>query len=488
MSMISFPIATGSNEHPSANVNNQKRINVFPSPSGDFGRGDSNVKNYVLLPTAGLYLSATPATLGPGRAIVNINDSLYCVIENTVYTLSINTGTLTGTLTSIGTLTGDSSIPLCHANNRSQIMLVNGLANWGYIINYSSNTVNQITDPDFTGGETVVALDSYFFYNAPDTQAMYASAINDGTDYNALDTASAESRADNLVALLDDKGELLAFGKDTIEVWYDAGNPTGFPFSRREGEYYNLGLSAKKSAINIDNTVFFLDSRRYLTRFTAETGLDASITPPHIRAQFNSYSDVSDAYCYSLEDSGQLMIVVNFPTADKTWVYDLTTELWHERAYFNPGGTFGRHRAGCCVKWKQYHVALDHETGEVYIFRQDARTDNGQTIKRVFSSPHLHQFDNFSSVNSIYLYGEFGTGLTSGQGSDPQIMMQYSGNGGHTWSNEMWRSLGELGNYNQRVNWYSVGTERSWQFEFTISDAIDFSIVEFGIDLEVNNA
>lgn len=484
MGMVSFPIAAGSNQHPFTTVNNQKRINVFPSPAGDFGRGDANIKNHVLIPTAGLTSVATPATAGPGRAIININDSLYAVIGNTVYSLALNELTLVSTLTSIGTLTGNQDTPICHANNTTQIMLVNGVANWGYIINYSSGTLAQITDADFVGGETVIALDTYFFYNAPGTQTMYASAINDGTDYNALDTASAESKADLLMSLLDDKGELLAFGKDTIEVWYDAGNASGFPFSRREGEYYNLGTSAKKTVINIDNTVFFLDNRRYLTRFNAQVGLDATITPPHIRAEFKSYSRVDDATAYSLEDAGQLMIILNFPTAGKTWAFDLTTEQWHERAY---GTELSRHRVACCTQWKGLHVGLDYETGEVYVFSQTARTDDGVAIVRKFSSPFLHQFTNFISVNSAYLHGEFGHGVTTGQGSDPQIMMQYSGDGGHTWSNEMWQPLGAIGNYNQRVSWHALGTERNWQFEFTISDPIEFTIAEFGIDMDVNN-
>ena len=64
---------------------------------------------------------------------------------------------------------------------------------------------------------------------------------------------------------------------------------------------------------------------------------------------------------------------------------------------------------------------------------------------------------------------ETGRGLQSGQGSDPQVMMQYSDDGGRTWSNERWVSAGAAGKYKTRVRWGRCGSgrDRVWKVRYT---------------------
>jgi hypothetical protein len=40
---------------------------------------------------------------------------------------------------------------------------------------------------------------------------------------------------------------------------------------------------------------------------------------------------------------------------------------------------------------------------------------------------------------------------------DPQVMLRWSDDGGHTWSNEHWRSMGKTGAYGTRVLWRRLG-------------------------------
>lgn len=485
MPVISFPIATGAQLNPSQDANYQRRVNVFPVPAGDFGRGDSAANNMVLIPTAGL-LEIADATETNVREIININNQyLYAIIGNTVYSLSIS-GT-TGTLTSIGTMTGDSTLSLVWDNNRTQIMLVNGVDSWGYIINYISNTLTQITSGNYLGGSTVTQLDGYFIINQPGTQTMQVSALNDGLTWNALDVASAESKADNLVGLIADKGELIAVGGKTIEFWYDAANATGFPFSKRPGEYYNIGCSAKKTILSIDNTVFLMDHRRYFCALSSDGGLQV-LSPAWFRKVLNSYTTVSDAFAYEFEDAGQLMYVVCFPTEGKCWAYDLATQQLHERAYLVSGDTdYSRHRVNTCIKYNNYYLAGDYANGKIYIYSHDYKSDNGALIRRLLTLPYFHSFDALITINDLYIHGDFGHGATVDPGSNPQMMFRYSSDGGHTYSNELFASLGELGNYAKRLKFYRVGTEREWLFEISFAESVDFSLAELGINIEVSN-
>ena len=75
---------------------------------------------------------------------------------------------------------------------------------------------------------------------------------------------------------------------------------------------------------------------------------------------------------------------------------------------------------------------------------------------------------------------EAGTGLKSGQGSDPQVMLRWSDDGGHTWSNEHWASMGKIGEYGKRVIWRRLGMTtklRDRVYEISGSDPVKIAIM-----------
>ena len=81
--------------------------------------------------------------------------------------------------------------------------------------------------------------------------------------------------------------------------------------------------------------------------------------------------------------------MLTFPHADQTWVYDITTGLWHEWAWIDTNGAEHRHRANCFWPCNDTLVVGDWQNGNLYALDQDVFTDNGQPIKRVRSFPHM---------------------------------------------------------------------------------------------------
>jgi Neuraminidase (sialidase) len=59
---------------------------------------------------------------------------------------------------------------------------------------------------------------------------------------------------------------------------------------------------------------------------------------------------------------------------------------------------------------------------------------------------------------------------------DPQIMMQYSDNGGYTWSNEKWVSVGKIGEYKTKVRWSRLGSSRNRVFKIMYSEKTFYQI------------
>ena len=82
---------------------------------------------------------------------------------------------------------------------------------------------------------------------------------------------------------------------------------------------------------------------------------------------------------------------------------------------------------------------------------------------------------------------ESGVGAVTGTGNDPQAMLQFSDDGGKTWSSETWAktNIGAIGEYLTRVQWNRLGMFRQRQFKLTISDPV--KVVILGAYAEIEN-
>lgn len=466
---MELPIAQPAYQHVSQDVANQRLVNMFLTPGKQVFETDPK---YGLLPVAG---KRTIIDLGGNetRAVVNINDTVYAVVDSTVYKLTINSDGTSVSSSTIGTITTSSTGPINVSYNSTQIFLTDGTATGGYVITQATDTFQQITDPDFTGAGMVVFMDSYFIYNQPGTQQMYATNSNDGLTIDALDTSAAEGAPDLLVGLAVDKRELWAFGARTIEIWYDAANATGFPFSRRDGAYIDLGCSAAGSILNFDNTLVWLDNRGFVVRSNGYT--PEIISTPAISAAIGSYPYVADARAFTHVDRGSLFYVITFPTAKKTWAYDALTQEWHERAYFNENGEFTQDLVNCQCRYGNFDVIGLRNSGKICVWDANTFDDAGRPLQRIISTSHFQQDLSFIGVESLELQLE--TGKTDADDATPFVVLRCSNDNGYTWSNEMWETMGHTGEYSLPVRWNRLGTGRKWQFEFRIHCPQKFSVV-----------
>ena len=77
------------------------------------------------------------------------------------------------------------------------------------------------------------------------------------------------------------------------------------------------------------------------------------------------------------------------------------------------------------------------------------------------------------------------------QGSDPQVMLRWSDDGGHTWSNEHWRSMGKIGETGRRVLWRRLGMTmklRDRVYEVSGTDPVKIAIMGAELIVSPTNA
>jgi hypothetical protein len=366
----------------------------------------------------------------------------------------------------------------------------------GFIYNEVTNVFAKITDPDFTGAVTVGYLDGYFVYNEPNSQKVWVTELLDGTSVDPLDFASAEGSPDGLVAINVDHREAWLFGTDSIEVWYDAGL-ADFPLTRIQGAFNEIGCVAAFSIAKLDNALFWLgtDARGQGIVYRANGYTGVRVSTHAIEYAIAQYGNLSDAVAYTYQQEGHAFYVLTFPTGNATWVYDVSTQAWHERAGWDTGlGEFTRHRSNCQCNFGGNTVVGDFENGNIYTLDLEVYADNGGIQKWLRSWRALPTGANNlkrTAQHSLQLDCESGTGLVTGQGSDPEIMLRFSDDGGHTWSNEHLSKMGKIGEYYRRVFWRRLGMTlklRDRVYEISQTDPVKAVIMGAELVISPTNA
>tara|TARA_R110000868_G_scaffold51435_1_gene163083 strand:- start:1840 stop:3288 length:1449 start_codon:yes stop_codon:yes gene_type:complete len=468
------PILGSSYVARSINAADNRMVNLFPEVVPEGGKEAGFLNR-----APGLKFQQAIG-VGPIRALWahQTNGSDFYVVSGTEF---YKVTGLTATPIKLGDVTGTG--PVSIADNGTQIFLAcNGPS---YIYNEVTNVFAQITDPDFPGATTVGYLDGYFVFNEPNSQKVWVTALLDGTSVDPLDFASAEGSPDGLVGLIVDHREAWLFGTDSVEVWYDAGS-ADFPLTRIQGAFNEIGCVAAFSIAKLDNGLFWLgtDARGQGIVYRANGYTGQRVSTHAIEYAIAQYGNISDAIGYTYQQEGHAFYVLTFPSANATWVYDVATQAWHERAGWNTAiGQFTRHRSNCQCNFNGNTVVGDYENGNIYTLDLNVYADNGGIQKWLRSWRALPTGQNNlkrTAQHSLQLDCESGTGLITGQGSDPEIMLRWSDDGGHTWSNEHLSKMGKIGEYYRRVFWRRLGMTlklRDRVYEVSMTDPVKTAIV-----------
>jgi hypothetical protein len=352
-----------------------------------------------------------------------------------------------------------------------------------YALNW---TVLPSTDGAFEGGGTVDITDNYFVYNKPDSQLWAASdLLSPITD--PLSFASKDGSPDDLVAIIVDRREVYLLGEMSSEVWIDSGG-VPFPFTRIPGTSTQQGIAAQWSCARMGNSFAYVSkNNRGEAMIVRMNGYFPERISTHAVETTLVNQNVSDALAWTYQLEGHEVYVVTFPSIGDnglTWAYDNTTGLWHKWLYRNNQNQFERHRGNCCAFFNQQVLVGDYENGKIYQVAREFYTDDGQPIRRIRRAPHITSDLQRQYFHELQIQFQPGVGLSTGQGQDPQAMLRWSNDGGSTWSNEYWTSIGKQGKYQNRAIWRRLGWSRDKVFEVSVSDPVKAVIISANLKAE----
>ena len=480
--MADFGFVGPSYEAPSIYQDDQECINFYLEIDPNKGQGTRGA--VALYPTPGLVQVCQLPLVGEVRALFPLHGTspyiMIAICVNKVY--AINQSYVA---TEIGTL--KTSFGPCQISyNRTPsdgiiAYIVDGVSRYFYVALTNVFTELPATDGPWQGATCVDVIDNYNIYNQPGTNNWAATDLSSPYSTAAY-YGTKDGEPDPIIAIIADHRQVYLFGDQTTEVWVDVGSQitglTTFPFSRISGTMMQHGCAAFNSICRFEEQLMFVSQdARGQGIIGAVQGYTFVRLSNHAVEQSLMNQKIDDARAYTYRLEGHEMYVVVFPSIDLTWVYDLTTKVWHKWLSWDSQTGFHRHRSNCGAFFGNYYLVGDYQNGKIYQLDNAVYTDNGSVIRRLRRCPHLVADLQRQYFSEMQIQFQPGVGLNSDQGYDPQAMLRWSSDGGSTWSSEHWTSIGKMGKYNNRAIWRRLGWSRDRIFEVVVTDPIKSVIV-----------
>lgn len=491
---MKIPLNDGAYQSRALIAGAQSCINLIPEQNPAEIDPPSPVTHY---PRPGLIPLGKPGAQGRGRGLFRVsNGDLYGVVGPNVYYIDPNwnfnlLGPIQNQFTPVSMDDNGQS-------NGNEIVLVDN-SPLGYQINMTSRQMTQIVDTTglFTGSTRVQFFDTFFGFNQIGTNNWYLS-LSEQVAFNALDQASKGTYGDPIQVLIAVQSSLWLVGAMTSEPWFDAGDPI-FPFEKVFGQSVPHGTIAPYSVCSTDVNAFWLsqdkDGRAIMLMIEGYGAKRVSTFA--LESEWLTYPRRDDAICYTYQMGGHTFVVIHFPSADKSWGYDLATKQWHQRAWIDNNGTMHRERVAFHAFAYDTNVGMDWATGQIYALDQNTFTDAGQPIAFVRSFPHIVNELKQITIPSFTLdmqtgmlsgsaekdqaFSPFSSGFSNGFGpinkvEAPVVALRISKDGGGTFGNYRKKTLLSAGHYRSILRWRGLGQGRDWVFEVSWSAPMSTAI------------
>ena len=436
---------------------------------------------------------------------------LYTVVGTNVYYVDSNF-----TFNFLGTIPYARTPVYMSDNGIALVIVSGGLQGWTINISNSVgspsiyptstpvNAFSTINDPNFVGlcqtsngyGATRVDIvDGFFIFNAAGTNAFFKSLVSvsyaqltsntPGSAFNALDYASKSGQSDPLQSIIAVHDEVVLPGTLTTEIWYNTG-ASDFTFGKIQGVFLGHGMVAQYSLSKEgEESAFWLaNDREGRAIFNQYTPYSVKRISTHaLETIWQTYTNTNDALSFCYQVNGHAFVDLVFPSADATWTYDIVTQQWHQKAWADSNGILHRHRANCAANCYGVNIVGDWQNGNLYSLNPYNYTDNGNPIVRIRTFPHLMDDEKNVRVTYNQFIADVQCGTDTNSPDTPQILLSWSDDRGVTYSNPIWQSMGQQGQYRTNVSWRRLGMARDRVFKLQWSAPVQTSLNGAFVDI-----
>lgn len=347
--------------------------------------------------------------------------------------------------------------------------------------------------PNSTQGMSATYQDGFGLCNQPGTMTIWQSAVGDLSVWPALNFATVDGSEDNVMALHSLHRLIFITKQRTTEVWDNAG-VSGFAFQPAGTVLIEHGTVSSGTVRRVGEALVCLSRTDHGQGIVRELNgyTPRRISTHAVETLLATAATLEDTFAYSYQQEGHIYYVLTAPSANLTLVYDHTSSIlagapmWFQWAAFT-GGTFSRHWGNSFAFFNQTSVLGDYRNGNLYRINLNTLTDNGAPRKwqrswRALQQPVAVPM-RFSSLQV-----DMQIGINVPAGTNPQVVLEWSDDGGHNWSAQHFIAAGPSGATAQRVRFNRVGSTRRNSgldriFRLSSSDVFPAAII--GVELDV---
>lgn len=412
--------------------------------------GDRAASSWAMQAISGLTQLSELTGEGGFRAMVALSESEAIAVVGR-QAVRIDT---TGTMTVLGGMPSDGHVSIAVNSDGEVAAVCDGL-----VFGYTGGTWSQISDEHLPPPIAVTSIGGYFIFLLADGR-MYASELND-YDVQGLSYVDTETSPDRGVVVWTRGDDLLAGGKASIEVWQITGaeNFPGVKVSMviAPDRQQTIGVLAPGSALD----GFFIASDKTLRMLN---GYSASIISP---AGLNRAiaADPSPEAIEATTWSERGHTFYAWSGTDWTWVYDATTQKWHERESYG----LDRWRVAKCATLGSVILAGNYDDGLLYSMSHDVATEAGAAIVMSLSSAPVLEPPYRLRHDALHVRMVPGTAATDA--TDHHVMLDWSDNG-QPWGTQLTRSLGGAAQVNHQIRVNGLGSSFSRTYRVSASSAL----------------
>lgn len=451
-----------------------------------------------LYPTPGFLSWINTADYGSvaigARALLSLNTRVHAVMGTNILELFAN-----HSATIVGSVAADASPaqivdnPLIAATNNQRLF---ASARNAYLLDLTTNVLTLV----LVSSARMIGMMDTRFLAFSDLESSYRwSATNDGTSWPALNKNFRTIAADAWKAMLvDGNRQIWLIGEETGEVHYDTGTePT--PFQPIPGAVFGYGIIAPFSLKSAGDRVIWLSrssngagivvsARGYTPEPISTSAVETAI------AGYARTASIADAEALVYQQEGHTFYCLSFPSVGRTWVYDLKTQVWHERGAWNStANDYDVWAPSAHMYAFGQHIVGDRLGGLLFTMDVSAGyglDTTGTPIRRVRIPPALWRDPDvrrmFVSRLQVFPQPGLGTVPATSQGYDPLMMLRVSTDG-RTWSDERTASAGKMGVFDNETVWNRLpSSQMLWVPELSVTDPIPWRVM--GADIDITGA
>jgi hypothetical protein len=442
--MVAVDFGHTSNPDLSGFGSSQRLLNAYPEALGQAAKSPLPIYG---VPGTSRFDTGATGFAGPCRGMLFVSGKGLYVVAGTAAALFDDQGNANPVSGSIG----GGSMVIMAANQRPSPQIGIVADNVFYVLDTATNAVSQPNIAALPAPNSVTFLDGYLVFSISDGR-IFHTALNDALTVNALSFATASSRPDGLRRIVTHRGALIALGETSLEIWEDAGT-TPFAFARIRADI-DIGCIAEQTVTTVADALIWVDHNGVVRQLTASEPVRISTHALERAISSLTWNERRALRAVYTHFNGHDFYAVTSPYW--TWELDLATGLWHERASGGLSNWFAQGFASFNGKV----VIGSSQDGSLHVLDSASQTESGNPYMLVAQSAPLHAFPKGLIVDQLDVDIIPGVGLTGtdADAANPKLMLDWSDDGGRTWTGGRIASLGRVGERFAVASFHQLGS------------------------------